>query len=259
MSTFLFDKIVFGPIKSRRLGISLGINLLPLNRKFCNFDCVYCECGWNDNSKEKSANLPSRREVHDALEAKLLEINIANERPYVLTFAGNGEPTMHPFFSQIIEDTIILRNKYFKTTQISVLSNSTMLHKPSVVEALKKVDQNIMKLDAGLLSTIKIINQPAGKYNLEKIVDQLKEFHGNLIIQTMFTRGNINGIMLDNTTEPELSAWASKISEIAPKKVMIYTVDRDTPILGLQKIPKNDLLIYAKRIESIGIEVQVSG
>ena len=257
MSTFLFDKIVFGPVKSRRLGVSLGINLLPVDRKLCNFDCVYCECGLNIKGSGNSP-LPLRKEVYEALELKLTEMQQSGETPDVITFAGNGEPTMHPDFDAIIQDTIDLRNKFFPQSQISVLSNSTMLHKPSVVEALKKVDQNILKLDSGLLSTIIKLNKPTGNYDLVKIIAQLKEFQGNLIIQTMFTRGEVDGTMIDNTLEEDVCSWQKTIETIKPKMVMIYTIDRDTPFDGLKKIPKSELESIAQRIKLLGIDMQVS-
>lgn len=259
MPTFLFDKIVFGPVKSRRLGVSLGINLLPISRKLCNFDCVYCECGLNSSTPNDHSPLPTRKEVFEALNAKLAEMKQSGEEPDVITFAGNGEPTMHPQFADVIEDTIVLRNKYFPSTSISVLSNSTMLHKSSVMEALQKVDQNIMKLDSGLLSTIESINKPVGNYDLEKITAQLQRFNGKLIVQSMFTRGNLSGKPIDNTSESDLAAWEKIIRTIHPRKVMIYTIDRDTPFEGLQKVSKEELVTIGKRIELLGIEVQVSG
>ena len=257
MSTFLFDHVVFGPVKSRRLGVSLGINLLPIDRKLCNFDCVYCECGLNTKG-ENNSPLPTRKEVFEALELKLSQMQQSGETPDVITFAGNGEPTMHPDFPAIVQDTIALRNTYFSSAKISVLSNSTMIHKASVVEALKKVDQNILKLDSGLLSTIQKLNKPTGKYNLEKTILQLKEFGDNLIIQTMFTRGEVNGLLIDNTSEDDLSAWQKAIETIQPKMVMIYTIDRDTPFLGLKKISKDEMNEIAKRIKLLGINVQIS-
>jgi len=257
MSTFLFDKIVFGPVKSRRLGVSLGINLLPVDRKLCNFDCVYCECGLNIKGNSNSP-LPLRKEVYEALELKLSEMQQSGETPDVITFAGNGEPTIHPDFDVIIQDSIDLRNKYFPRSLISVLSNSTMLHKPSVVDALKKVDQNILKLDSGLLSTIIKLNKPTGNYDLGKIIAQLQEFQGNLIIQTMFTRGEVDGTMIDNTLEEDVCSWQKTIETIKPKMVMIYTIDRDTPFDGLKKIPKSELESIAQRIKSLGIDIQVS-
>ena len=259
MNTFLFDKIVFGPVKSRRLGISLGVNLLPTGCKVCNFNCIYCECGWNDTEAFKTHSLPSRYDVYQSLEKKLQEMIENNEKPDVITFAGNGEPTIHPAFSSIIDDTIELRNQYFPESKISVLSNSTMIHNKHVVTALQKVDQNILKLDSVIQTTIQKLNQPAGKFLIKELLENLKFFNGRLIIQTLFTRGLHNGTMVDNTTDTELTAWAAAIKEIAPEKVMIYTIERNTPLSGLQKISEEELNKIALRITQLGIEVQVSG
>lgn len=259
MSTFLFDQIVFGPVKSRRLGVSLGINLLPTGCKICNFNCIYCECGWNNAEDMKKHKLPTRFEVYQALETKLQEMSCKQEAPDVITFAGNGEPTIHPFFSEIIDDTISLRNKYFPAAKISVLSNSTMLHKELVRDALKKIDQNILKLDSAFQETFVSLNQPTGKVEIKNVVSSLKSFNGKVIIQTLFTRGLHQGKMVDNTTKTELDAWETTIKEIAPEKVMIYTIERNTPLSGLQKIPVEELNSIAERIKSLGIDVQVSG
>lgn len=259
MSTFLFDKIVFGPVKSRRLGVSLGVNLLPTACKVCNFNCIYCECGLNTPNEIKNHKLPSRYEVYEALEQKLQEMKNNNEKPDVITFAGNGEPTIHPAFASIIDDTIELRNKYFPEAKVSVLSNSTMIHNKEVVASLKKIDQNILKLDSAIPSTVLQMNQPAGKFVLDALIENLKQFKGRLIIQTLFTRGQHNGRMVDNTTEVELTAWTAIIKEITPEKVMIYTIERNTPISGLQKISLGDLHKIAERVKNLGIEVQISG
>lgn len=259
MSTFLFDKIIFGPVKSRRLGVSLGINLLPLTGKICNFDCIYCECGLNGANKGLSNKLPSRIEVKTSLEAKLSEMIQNNQIPDVITFAGNGEPTLHPEFSGIIDDTLALRDKYVRTAKVSVLSNSTMLHKQDVVNALLKIDQNILKLDSGLSETVQCLNQPAGNFKLPDIIEHLKQFNGKLIIQTMFVKGVVNGTLIDNTSDKDLKAWINSLTEINPQMIMIYTIERDTPHEGLKKVPKDILLKIAERLEQLGFKVQVSG
>jgi wyosine [tRNA(Phe)-imidazoG37] synthetase (radical SAM superfamily) len=259
MSTFLFDKIVFGPVKSRRLGVSLGVNLLPVTRKICNFDCVYCECGLNIEGKAKGSVLPKREEVSHDLEMRLQEMVASGELPDVITFAGNGEPTMHPDFMDIIEDTLLLRDKYCKTARVSVLSNATMLHKPSVVKALQMIDQNILKLDSCVPATVQKLNQPIGTFDLSKVISQLQQFEGKLVIQTMFTRGTVNGNLIDNTTDEELNAWQAAVKQINPAMVMIYTVARDTPYDGLKKLSVAELTVIGKRITDIGLEVQVSG
>ncbi|NJO70300.1 MAG: radical SAM protein, partial [Bacteroidetes bacterium] len=233
--------------------------LLPTGCKVCNFNCIYCECGWNDKAEMKYHSLPTRTEVFEALETKLREMFQKKEIPDVITFAGNGEPTIHPFFNEIIDDTILLRNKFFPDAQISVLSNSTMLHNSRVVDALCKVDQNILKLDSAIQSTLESLNQPTGKLDIDNLISNLKNFNGKLIVQTLFTRGEYQGEQVNNTSEEELSAWETAIKEIAPQKVMIYTIERNTPLSGLQKIPLSELNIIAQRISLLGIEVQVSG
>ncbi len=260
MSTFLFDKTIFGPVVSRRLGISLGINLLPNDSKLCSFDCIYCECGWNPEKGSVNAKFPKQIEVKSLLRAKLIEMAQANKTPDVITFAGNGEPTLHPNFAGIIDDTIALRDELCPAARIAVLSNSTMLHKIKVVEALKKVDDNILKLDSGIAQTITLLDQPVGRFNLENCVTNLKQFDGNQIIQTMFLRGLFKGTKIDNTTDVEVSAWITLLKEIRPKSVMIYTLDRDTPAKELQKVSLDDLNNIAHRVrQSTGLEVQVSG
>jgi wyosine [tRNA(Phe)-imidazoG37] synthetase (radical SAM superfamily) len=259
MATFLFDKTVFGPVKSRRLGVSLGINLLPNDSKLCSFDCIYCECGWNPDPRKVKAVLPTQLEVYHALELKLVEMVAANELPDVITFAGNGEPTMHPFFAEIVDDTIILRNKYAPKARIAVLSNSTMLFKPKVVDALKKVDDNILKLDAGNPETIQQMNLPVSKFDLQQLVKNLMAFEGKLTIQTMFLRGNSKGQAFDNTTKEEVTAWVNLLKIIHPERVMIYSIDRDTPSDTLQKVNRTELEQIAKLSEDqLQIKVEVS-
>lgn len=259
MATFLFDKIIFGPVKSRRLGISLGVNLLPTDVKVCSFDCIYCECGWTPKKYEKKVVLPARAEVREKLEAKLLEMLADKELPDVITFAGNGEPTMHLEFEGIIDDTIELRDQYAPKARIAVLSNATMLHKKGVFNALLKVEDNIQKLDSAFEETIRILDCPKGNFNLEKVVKQLTEFNGKVIIQTLFVRGSFKGTEIDNTTEKEISAWIELLKTIRPSQIMIYTIDRDTPIDTLEKVPLDDLNAIAERLEQAGFRVQVSG
>lgn len=260
MSTFLFDQTVFGPVISRRLGLSLGINLLPNDSKLCSFDCIYCECGWNPEKGTVKAILPSRIEVMRMLSAKLLLMKNEGELPDVITFAGNGEPTMHPDFASIIDDTLLIRNELCPLARIAVLSNSTMLHKPKVVEALGKVDDNILKLDSGIPATIRLLDQPVGRFDLENVVSNLKKFDGHLIIQTMFIRGNYNGATIDNTTETEQTAWIALLQQIRPNLVMIYTIARDTPANDLRKVSTDELEIIADRVrKETGLAVQVNG
>lgn len=259
MATFLFDKTIFGPVKSRRLGVSLGINLLPNDCKLCSFNCIYCECGWNPDPRTVKVKLPAREDVKLALEIKLKEMASQNELPDVITFAGNGEPTLHPQFPEIINDTLMLRNLYAPSARVAVLSNSTMLFKPEVVEALKKVEDNILKLDSAVAETIQLMDAPVGHFDLDKVVKQLASFNGKLIIQTMFLRGTVDGKPFDNTTVPEVAAWIDLLSQINPERVMIYTIARDTPSNSLEKISIGDLNKIATQVkEQLNIDVEVS-
>ena len=253
----LFNQIVFGPIKSRRLGISLGINLLPANGKLCTFNCIYCECGYNADYEDK--RIPTREEVRLALDAKLSDMKSKGECPDVITFSGNGEPTLHHDFAGIIDDTIILRNKYFPEAKISVLSNSTCIHKESVFKALCKVDNNILKLDAASQELVNLIDQPTGNVEVEKLVENLRKFNGNVIIQTIFLRGEHNGVKFDNTTDEHVNNWLEAIKKIQPKQIMIYAIDRATPEKNLEKITVDELKKIAQKARVWGFDVMVAG
>lgn len=258
MSTILFDKIVFGPIHSRRLGVSLGMNLLPIDGKLCSFDCIYCECGLN-SQRRTHTKLPTREEVKAALIEKLSAMQAEGIAPDVITFAGNGEPTMHPEFEGIIDDTIATRNHFFPNAKIAVLSNSTMLHKEGVFRALNKIEDNILKLDSVLDSRIRQLNAPnSPTFTFDRLLEQLCRFEGNLIIQTMFLKGEVNGESVDNTTQPEIDGWIDALKKINPKQVMIYTIDRETPLKGLQKISKETLDAIADKARKEGFDVTVS-
>jgi wyosine [tRNA(Phe)-imidazoG37] synthetase (radical SAM superfamily) len=260
MPTFLFDKIVFGPVKSRRLGISLGINLLPATRKICNFNCIYCECGWTMSSDIRNEPLPSRREVYEALELKLSGMKQKKEKIDVITYAGNGEPTLHPEFPGIIDDSIVLRDKYFPEARIAVLSNSTSISRPEIREALLKVDSNILKLDSAFELTVKIHNQPRVNFKIGELIENLSLFKGKLIVQTLFVKGKFKNRIIDNTTPEEIEAWLEALKKIRPSEVMIYTISRDTPEEGkLEKVPLQELRKIARRVKELGIETQVSG
>ena len=260
MPTFLFNQTIFGPVISRRLGVSLGINLLPNDSKLCSFDCIYCECGWNPVKGSVKAVFIPRSEVKRLLREKLVLMKSDGNLPDVITFAGNGEPTMHPEFALIMDDTLHLREELCPGARIAVLSNSTMLHKAKVVEALKKVDDNILKLDSGIPETIALLDQPVGRLDIVKVVKNLKQFEGPQIIQTMFIRGSFRDTNIDNTTEAELTAWIAILQEIRPKSVMIYTIARDTPANDLRKVSTKDLEKIARRVRTeTGLDVQVSG
>lgn len=258
MSTILFDKIVFGPVQSRRLGVSLGMNLLPADGKLCSFNCIYCECGLNEERRTHT-RMPTRSEVREALEQKLEAMKAEGITPDVITFAGNGEPTIHPEFGDIITDTIAIRDRFFPRTKIAVLSNSTMLHREDVFQALNKIEDNILKLDSVLDSRIRQLNVPnSPAFTFDSLLKQLGRFNGNLIIQTMFLQGELNGESIDNTTEEEINGWLKALKLIRPKQVMIYTIDRETPVKALKKVSKETLETFANRARQMGFSVTVS-
>ena len=256
MNGFLFEQIVFGPIRSRRLGISLGVNLLPLNKKLCSFNCLYCECGWT-LPKTGSPAFPAREEVKTELQQKLAAMQAKKAMLDVITFAGNGEPTIHPAFAEIIDDTIELRNKYYPGARISVLSNASKAGKPHVAAALRKIEQNILKLDAGTEETFQKINNPKAGFTLAEILNNLSLFKGQMIIQTLFVRGTHQGLAFDNTTEKELTAWLGHIERLHPKLVMIYPIARATPTEDVEKITPDKLSEIAQRVEVLGIATEV--
>lgn len=238
--TALYPTIVYGPVHSRRLGVSLGVNLLPLEAKLCTFDCIYCECGWNsENSGSRRFN--TREQVAAALESTLSTMYEEGQRLDVITFAGNGEPTMHPDFEGIIEDTIALRDRYAPNAKISVLSNATQLHRADVVRALKRVDNNILKIDAVDESLAHLMNKPNCNYSVAKVIEQLEQFDGDFILQTMFLRGEYNGTAFDNTTEEHLLPWLDMVKRLQPRSVMVYSIARDTPCKTLRKVEREEL------------------
>ena len=255
--TSLYNNIIFGPIRSRRLGLSLGVNLLPIESKLCSFDCIYCECGWNGDHPGKR-RFNSREDVRAMLDETLARMVKEGTPPDVITFAGNGEPTMHPDFEQIIDDTIALRDKHCPTARVSVLSNATQIHREDVRRALLRVDNNILKLDSAFDATVQLMNKPQGSYTVRGIVDLMKLFEGRLIVQTMFLRGEYLGQKVDNTTDEEVTAWLELVKEIAPRQVMVYSLDRDTPCQTISKVEKDELREIAKRVEALGIECSVA-
>ena len=257
MSTIIYPSPIFGPVHSRRLGISLGINLLPADGKVCSFDCIYCECGFNEDHRP-TLPMPTRELVAERLEAKLKEMNAEGQLPDVLTFAGNGEPTCHPHFAEIIEDTIQLRNHYCPKAKVSVLSNSTMIHRQQVHNALMRVDNNILKLDTVDPIYINKVDHPQGTYDVEKIIERLKAFNGHVIIQTMFMRGTCKGESVDNTGEAYVAPWLEAVKDIKPQQVMIYTIDRETPTQGLLKATHEQLDAIRDRVIAAGIPCTAS-
>jgi wyosine [tRNA(Phe)-imidazoG37] synthetase (radical SAM superfamily) len=256
--TFLFDQMVFGPINSRRLGISLGINLLPVNSKLCNFDCIYCECGFTPDKKKEDFRFPDPEQVHNMLEHVLIQRVEAGLSLDAITFAGNGEPTLHPEFNEVVDRVKSLKEKYFPKAKLAVLSNASLLHFPGVFSALQKVDEAILKLDSAIEHTIKQINCPKGDFSLDKLVGNLKKFEGKFSLQTMFLKAKIKNEWIDNTSDVEVNAWLELLQIIKPELVMIYSVSRATPIKEINKIEIEELERIGKLAQSKGFNVQVA-
>lgn len=251
----LFDTIIFGPIKSRRLGVSLGVNLLPQHGKICSFDCIYCECGLNADGREDT-QLPTRQQVRKALEEKLIAYKQAGGEPIdTFTFAGNGEPTLHPDFKEIVLDTQKLRNQYYPDAKISVLTNAWQLDKPAVLEGLLQVDNAILKLDSAIPSTLLNMNRPVSPtFSMDTLIEQLASFRGQCIVQTMFLRG----AGVDNTTPAEIEAWLGALKRIQPALVQLYSIDRKVPIEGLEHVGEEELKAIAAKVKKIGLKTLVT-
>ena len=258
MSTILYPSPIFGPVRSRRLGISLGINLMPADGKICTFDCLYCECGLNA-AHRPAGRRPGRAEVAEALGQKLREMQREGCLPDVLTFAGNGEPTVHPDFAGIIDDTIALRDRYCPAARVSVLSNATRAAVPAVRAALLKVDNNIQKLDTVQPGYIARVDRPVGGYDVQEVAEALCAFGGHVIVQTMFMTGTDDeGHSVDNTGPGYVEPWIEALRRIRPAQVMIYTIDRETPCRGLRKAAPVQLDAIAARLRAEGLAVSVS-
>ncbi|MBR1699290.1 MAG: radical SAM protein [Bacteroidales bacterium] len=246
------ETTVFGPIFSRRLGSSLGINLLPQQGKVCNFDCVYCECGWNKDGLE-DRTLPSARDVRKALEAKLSACKAAGTPIDSITFSGDGEPTLNPEFPEIIDLTLELRDRYYPQARVSVLSNATRAGEEAVFQALQKVDNAILKLDAPTDDRVALVNRPVGTYHVEDVVQSLLRFQGNFVLQTMFLRGP------GWATEEWVVAWMELVRRVKPREVMVYTIDRETPMKGLQKYTVEQMRTLVQPLIDEGYRIQIKG
>lgn len=257
MSTIIYDSPIFGPVRSRRLGISLGINLLPKGGKLCSFDCIYCECGLNSERRTKNL-LPTAHEVVKALRDKLQELRQDDIIPDVLTFAGNGEPTLHPQFPEIAGKVREVRDSLCPSAKMSILSNATQVRRPEIREALMLFDNNILKLDTVSPLYINNVDCPQGHYDVEEQIACLALMKGRCIIQTMLMKGRYKGFDLDNTTEAYAVPYIEAVARIKPKEVMLYTIDRETPVDGLQKADASAMQSIADRIRGLGIKVSVS-
>lgn len=254
----LFESLIFGPISSRRLGKSLGINLMPEIGKICSFNCIYCECGWNPENKNVR-RLPKKEIFASLLEKRLKELCGSDQEPDSITFSGNGEPTLHPDFADIIDITIGLRDIYIPKAEISVLTNGTMLHKKEIFDAMCKIDNNIIKIDGGSLETITSINKPNVNLDLDSYITLLEQFKGNIVIQTCFLRGTHKGCKIDNTDEEELKLWMKHIERIKPRKTMIYAIERETPEKNLEKVSLAELEKIAAPLREKGFDVECYG
>lgn len=253
----IFSTNIVGPIHSRRLGISLGVNLLPKDGKVCSFDCLYCECGWN--ADHRGGHLPDADEVMHELETKLQTMHAAGEALDVITFAGNGEPTLHPDFPRVIERTLQLRDQYYPKVKVSVLSNATQIGKEAVRAALLRVDNNILKIDGAFDETIRLIDQPADShYTVRQVIEWMKTFQGQLIVQTMFVRGEHNSHRVDNTTPQEVAAWCDLMREVRPHQIMVYSLDRPTPEPNLTKVSKEEMAQLVAPLVAEGFQVMIA-
>ena len=249
-----FDDIVFGPIFSRRLGSSLGVNILPTVGKLCNFDCVYCECGWNKDGRS-DGRLPHLEEVEAALEEKMSRAAADGVPVDSITFSGNGEPTVNPDFPQIVDATLRLRDKYFPKAKVSVLSNAVLVGRKDIAEALKKVDNPILKIDASSDELVGKINKPVGTYRLADIVEALKGFEGNFVLQTMFLRSP----EFDTTSQEALEGWMNIVREVRPREIMVYTIDRETPDKSLGKYTVEEMTAFVQPLLDEGFKIQIRG
>ncbi len=248
-----FSDIVFGPIHSRRLGSSLGVNILPTDGKLCNFDCIYCECGWNKDGRVAKPVLPKAADVAAALEQRLPELVAEGTKIDSITFSGNGEPTLNPDFPAIVDAVIALRDKYCPQTKVSVLSNATTLGNEAVLLSLKRLDNPILKIDAVSDAGIRLINRPSGRFDLKLMIEKLQLFDGDFILQTMFLAG-------EGFDSSELVGdWMDLVRKVRPREIMVYTIDRETPSKNLVKFSVQRMEELTKPLRDEGFNVKISG
>ncbi len=252
----LREETVFGPIFSRRLGTSLGINLLPEKGKICNFDCIYCECGWNKDGRDDTV-IPTAAKVSADLENMLVRLQKQGTNVDSITFSGDGEPTINPAFPQIIDDTLRLRDELAPTAKVSVLSNATRVHLPEVFHALSKVDNPIMKIDAPTNALIEKINKPAPGYDIARVVEALEQFQGNFVLQTCMLRSKEYDF--DSSRPEVLDGWMDIVRRLRPREIMVYTIDRPTPAQGLEKFTVEEMTALVQPLIDEGFRLQIKG
>jgi len=248
------ETLVFGPIRSRRLGSSLGINLLPERGKLCNFDCIYCECGWNADGRGDH-RLPTAAELREALRSRLESCRVAGTPIDSITFSGDGEPTLNPDFPEIVDITLSLRDEFYPDAKVSVLSNASRLGDPAVFEALRRVDNPILKIDGSTSGRVRTINRPAFAYDLDRVLEQLRRFEGDFILQTIFLRSP----EFDSTDPENVEGWMRIVRELRPREVMVYTVDRETPLAGIGKVSAEEMAALVRPLVEEGFRIQISG
>ncbi len=257
MGTFLNPAYIYGPVHSRRLGISLGVNLNPADGKHCSFDCIYCELGTNAQRRTKSG-FPAAKDIAGALEAKLRKMDGEGLHPDVITLAGNGEPTANPEFPDAVDAACALRDEICPEAKVGVLSNATFAHLPQVHAALEKVDDNILKLDTVDPAFIAQVDRPVGPYDVEQVIETLASFKGHVIVQTIFFKGEMRGVLLDDTGDAYVEPWLAALERIRPSGVMVYTIARETPFHGLQKASHKELDSIKARVEERGFSCTVA-
>lgn len=257
----LFENTIVGPIRSRRLGSSLGVNLLPLHHKICSYDCIYCECGWNRESEMGDIQYVSPAQVREMLERRLQELKAENAQIDSITFAGNGEPTLYPEFPEIVDIVTEMRDRYYPQAATTILTNATQLIRPEIFAALQKLDNPTLKLDAGFADMRNRINLPNEKAcTFEQLKECLIRFGSRCIIQTLLFDGTTDeGENVTNIDPEGFAAYLEIVKQIRPKFVQLYALDRATPAKHLRKLAPEELNIYAEKLRAEGIETKIYG